>query len=60
VKESSIKLPIGKQNMKDEEIVENIMAVYRELMKVLPKNKENIKNIEVKFTMTKPIKILIK
>jgi large subunit ribosomal protein L1 len=60
VKEPSIKIPIGKQDMKDEEIIENIMIVYNTLLKTLPRNKENIKNIEIKFTMTKPIKISIK
>ena len=57
VKESSIKLPIGKQSMKDEELIENITTVYNAIVKELPRNKENIKNIELKFTMTKPQKI---
>jgi len=57
LKESSIKIPIGKQSMKDEEIAENILAVYNRLLKEMPREKENIKNIEIKFTMTKPIKI---
>ncbi len=60
VKESSIKLPIGKQNMKDEEIIENILTVYNTILKNMPRNKENIKNMEIKFTMTKPQKINIK
>jgi len=59
-KESSIKLPIGKQSMKDEELIENIMTVYNALLKLLSKGKENIKNIELKFTMTKPQKIKTK
>ena len=60
VKEPSIKLPIGKQSMKDEEIIENILAVYNSILKVMPKEKENIKNVEIKFTMTKPQKIKIR
>jgi large subunit ribosomal protein L1 len=60
VKESSIKIPIGKQNMKDEDIIENIVTVYNSIVKNMPRNKENIKNIEIKFTMTKPQKILVK
>ncbi|MCW8965501.1 MAG: hypothetical protein OQK82_02260 [Candidatus Pacearchaeota archaeon] len=59
-KESSIKLPIGKQSMKDEELIENIEAVYNRIVKELPREKENIKNVEVKFTMTKPEKIQIR
>jgi large subunit ribosomal protein L1 len=60
VKESCVKLAVGKQNMKDEEIIENIMSIYNELIKALPRDKENIKNVEIKFTMTKPIKISIR
>jgi large subunit ribosomal protein L1 len=60
IKEPSVKLPIGKQSMKDEEIIENIMTVYNTLLKSLPRNKENIKNMEIKFTMTKPFKISLK
>ena len=60
LKESSIKLAMGKQDMKEENLIENISYVYKEILKVLPRNKENIKNVAVKFTMTKPIKINIK
>ena len=59
-KESSIKVPVGKESMKDADITENIITVYNALLKVLTKEKENIKNIEVKFTMTKPQKIKIR
>ncbi len=59
-KEPSIKIAIGKEDMKDEEIVENALAVYNELIKALPRDKENIKNVEIKFTMTKPVKIKVR
>lgn len=60
VKENSIKVPIAKQSMKDEEIIENIMLVYHETIKHLPRDKENIKNVEIKYTMSKPIKIKVR
>jgi len=60
IKEPSIKVAIGKQSMKNEEIIENILAVYNAVLKALPRDKENIKNIELKFTMTKPQKIKIR
>ncbi len=60
VREASVKLPVGKQSMKDEEIIENILSIHTALMKELPRDKENIKNIELKFTMTKPVKIKIR
>jgi len=59
-KEPSIKLGVGKQNMKDEDLIENIIAIYNSLVKALPKGLDNIKNLEVKFTMTKPQKISVK
>ena len=59
-KEASIKLAIGKENMKDEEIIENILVVYDVILKSLPREKDNIKSVEIKFTMTKPQKISIK
>lgn len=60
IKEASIKLPIGKQNIKTEDLAENISYVYKEIIKALPRDKENVKNVEIKFTMTKPIKIKIR
>ncbi|MFH1325702.1 MAG: hypothetical protein ABIH49_02960 [archaeon] len=60
VKEGSLKLAIGKQDMKDEDIAENIISVYNALVKALPKGIENVKNVEIKLTMTKPKKINMK
>jgi len=59
-KEASIKLSIGKQSMPDKELAENIITVYNAVLKNLPKEKDNVKNIEIKFTMTKPQKLNIK
>lgn len=59
-KEASIKLPIGKMSMSDDDLIENILSVYARIVKELPREKENIKNVELKFTMTKPEKILVR
>jgi len=59
-KEASIKLGIGKQNMKDEFLIENAVSIYNALLKILPKSNDNIKNVELKFTMGKPYKIQLK
>lgn len=59
-KEASIKLPIGKQSMKDSEIIENVISVYNAILKVLPKEIDNVKNIELKFTMSAPKKIQVR
>ena len=44
-KEASIKLAVGKQSMKDEDLIENILTIYNAVLGVLPREKENIKNI---------------
>jgi len=59
-KEASIKVGVGKQSMKDEDLIENITVVYNSLLKNLSKGIDNIKNVEIKFTMTKPQKIKLK
>lgn len=56
-KELSIKIPVGKEDMKNNEITENIKAVLKELETKLPRGKECIKNVLLKFTMTKAIKL---
>lgn len=57
--EPSIKVSIGKQDSKKEELIENINTFYNEVLKLLPREKENIKNIKIKYTMSKPQKIEI-
>ena len=56
-KERSIKMPIGKEDMPDEKLKQNVEAVLNELEKVLPKGKQNIKDVLIKLTMTKPVRV---
>jgi len=56
-KENSLKILVGKEDMPDEKLKENITAVIQAIENILPKKKENIKNILLKFTMTKPVRI---
>ncbi len=59
-KEASLKIAIGKEDMEDEEIAENIITVYNSVLNVLPRKKENLRSILIKFTMSRPIKIELK
>ncbi|MFH1711186.1 MAG: hypothetical protein ABH840_02650 [Nanoarchaeota archaeon] len=56
-KEPSIKLAIGKEDMKDGDIIENAFKVYSSVVNALPKQKENLKSVMLKLTMTKPVKL---
>ena len=58
-KEPSIKIAIGKQSDKDENIAENAALAFSEVFKLLPRNKENLRNVLIKFTMGKPVKVKI-
>jgi len=57
-KEMAIKLPVGKEDMSDDEIAENIEAAIKGLKKKLPRGNENVKEVLIKFTMTKPMTIV--
>ncbi|MGC8993662.1 MAG: 50S ribosomal protein L1 [Candidatus Aenigmatarchaeota archaeon] len=52
-----IQCPIGSEKMKDEEIAENIKKILSFLEERLPKGKANIKEVLIKLTMGKPVKI---
>jgi len=50
---------IGKEDMKDQELAENMEAVLQFLEKRLPKGKNNIGKVMMKLTMSKPMKVEI-
>ena len=56
-KEPTIHALVGKDNQPVEEVLDNIMYVYDQLIHHLPKEKNNINNIYVKLTMSKPVKL---
>jgi large subunit ribosomal protein L1 len=60
LKEPSFKISIGKESMKDEQIIDNILAVYNGLVNALPTKRENVKSVLLKLTMGKPIKVEMK
>ena len=60
VKEGSVKISVGKTDMKDEQIIENATSIYQGLVNALPTKRDNVKNVLVKFTMTKPVEVHIK
>jgi len=57
--EPCLKIAIGKQSSKDQDIVENALKIYNEVWKNLPRQKENLKSILIKTTMGKPARIKI-
>ena len=58
-KEPSIKVSIGKLNMKDSDLIENIIHFYNSVLNELPNKKDNIKSLMIKSTMGKPLRVEI-
>ncbi len=50
-------LGMGKEESKDDEIAEDIMSIYDQVIHHLPGEKQNIKSVYVKLTMGKSIKV---
>lgn len=57
-KGTNLQCLIGKENQPDEEIIDNALIVYNSTLKQLPQEKYNIKNVQLKLTMSKPVKIM--
>lgn len=56
-KEPVIHVMIGKEDQPNADLAENIMYVYDQLIHHLPKEKNNIKDIFMKLTMSNAIKV---
>jgi len=57
VKEKSIKLSVGKEDMTDANLIENVTEVIKSISELLPNRKDNMKDISIKWTMGKPVAI---
>jgi large subunit ribosomal protein L1 len=55
----TIHVPVGVEDMKDEEIADNIDTVVKTVLASLPKGREQVKNIVIKLTMGKPVKVVL-
>jgi len=52
-----VQCAVGSEDMKDEEIAENVLVVYDSLIHILPNGTHNIKKVLLKLTMSRPLKI---
>ena len=52
-----IQCGIGTEDMNMNEVTDNALSVYSTVLRALPNEKHNIKDIHVKLTMGKPVKI---
>ena len=52
-----IQVPVGKQSMDTKDLKENIEHVIKEVVSLLPKSRAQVRDVYLKLTMSKPIKI---
>ncbi len=48
---------IGKESQPEEEVIDNILTLYQTAVKQLPSEAQNVKNVMLKTTMSKPVRI---
>jgi len=49
---------IGKEDQPEEQVIDNIITAYSSAVKQLPNELQNVKNVTLKLTMSKPVRIL--
>ncbi len=49
---------VGKEDQPEEQIIDNIITAYTSAVKQLPSELQNIKDVTLKLTMSKPVRIL--
>lgn len=53
----TLKCPVGKEDMNDEEIAANALAVYTAVVNALPQHEQNIRQVILKFTMSQAVTV---
>jgi large subunit ribosomal protein L1 len=56
-KDPVIHVKVGREDQPEEHILDNILTAYNQVIHHLPKEKNNIKEVYLKLTMSKPVKI---
>jgi len=52
-----VQVKIGTEDQPEENIIDNALTAYNQVIQHLPKERNNIKGAYLKFTMTKPVKL---
>ncbi len=56
-KGTNLQCLVGREDQAEEQVVDNIITVYQTTLKQLPNDLQNVKNISIKLTMGKPVRI---
>ncbi len=52
-----VQCSVGTEDMKLNDVAENALAIYNTIVQALPNEKHNIKDVYIKLTMGKPVKV---
>ncbi len=52
-----IQVKVGDETMKEEDVVENLVQVFNQVLLNLPKERSNVKKVYLKLTMGKPVEL---
>lgn len=56
-KATNLQCMVGKEDMDDNVIADNVMSVYNSTLRQVPNETQNIKKVQLKLTMSKPLDI---
>lgn len=56
-KATNMQCLVGKEDQPREQVVDNVLTIYNTVVKQLPNDVQNIKNVELKLTMSKPVRV---
>lgn len=56
-KEPVIHVMVGREDMDEAELIENISNVFNQIVHHLPREKNNVRSVYLKYTMSKPVKV---
>ncbi len=58
IKQNQVQMKVGYENQNDNELAENILHAFKTIVENLPRKEIDVKKVVIKFTMSKPIKII--
>ncbi|MEK6900310.1 MAG: 50S ribosomal protein L1, partial [Nanoarchaeota archaeon] len=56
-KGTNLQCQVGKEDQSEEQIIDNILTVYQTAIKQLPNEAHNVREVMLKLSMGKPVKI---
>lgn len=56
--QAAVKVLVGREDMSDDDIADNVLSVFSNTVQKLPQENNNVRSLLLKFTMSKPVRII--